>query len=713
MPNISISIYVKNIAKMALGMLCMFSAPAWAVIEFNDAYNFRDFRVNPPLTYNQGADLLIFGIFITDSDTGTVPAGAIVRAENQVSGEQFVLRRSGTEYFEVLPYTADRAAGEWIVEVNSNVGSASALIPAFGIGPGSGQMPTVENLMTTATEPQPKFTWTLPLDLQTQNDGNVDRIRARILDSNDVWVVDDKFDPTATATMYESPAGAITHNGAYVAHIMVEGFTPFNRSRNFTTFVVDNVGTGGVPASLDSIYHARDFRGDNSVGWTPGDRQAVCIEANPFVDTYVYAEQSGLVLQSYPQRDAPQEFCSVFAFDDALTGAWNMVAWNGAQETSVLTHALGPLDQLPLITNIRIVPDDLTPTIRWDLPDINAPYDEIAIGLFDDVTDFRLFRFGPGQDQIFDILDPSATMYKFPAGVLEEGGRYVVRVMLVDRDIDDNPINRAITFFNFTPIPGTDTKEFYLPTLDEGGIYNFDFDVTEAVPVTIDPEVTVGYIYEIGEGNPRFASVELPLIGDGLYDLTIFDDMGNDIHMAQIAALAPFDLTQIDSTGIAKFEVRGIEVSAGLDPLDTTAFMTTLTFASSGRFTGTMTPIVLEVGDPTNVTIDIKPGSGSNSVNPRSKGVIPLAVLGSADFDATQVFPTTALFGPDGASPAHNGHLEDVNDDGFMDMVLHFKTQKTGIDCGDTEATLVGQIMDGTLITGTDAVKTVGCKKAK
>ena len=113
---------------------------------------------------------------------------------------------------------------------------------------------------------------------------------------------------------------------------------------------------------------------------------------------------------------------------------------------------------------------------------------------------------------------------------------------------------------------------------------------------------------------------------------------------------------------------------------------------------------------PTPVTIDIKPGSDPNAVNPKSKGVIPVAVLGSTDFDATQVDFTTVTFGPDGASPVHDGHVEDVNDDGFPDMVFHFKTQETGIVCGDTEATLNGEIFDGTPFTGTDAVKTVGCE---
>lgn len=83
--------------------------------------------------------------------------------------------------------------------------------------------------------------------------------------------------------------------------------------------------------------------------------------------------------------------------------------------------------------------------------------------------------------------------------------------------------------------------------------------------------------------------------------------------------------------------------------------------------------------------------------------------LGSMDFDAMQIDFSTITFGPGGASPAHDGHVEDVNDDGFVDMVFHFKTQETGIACGDTDATLVGETFGGIQFTGTDTVRTVGC----
>jgi len=109
------------------------------------------------------------------------------------------------------------------------------------------------------------------------------------------------------------------------------------------------------------------------------------------------------------------------------------------------------------------------------------------------------------------------------------------------------------------------------------------------------------------------------------------------------------------------------------------------------------------------VEIDIKPGSDPNSINLKSNGLIPVAILTTPDFDATTIDASTVTFGPDAATMAHkHAHFEDINDDGEIDMVLHFRTQDTGISTGDTEACLEGTTLDGTPIHGCDLVRTVG-----
>ncbi len=60
--------------------------------------------------------------------------------------------------------------------------------------------------------------------------------------------------------------------------------------------------------------------------------------------------------------------------------------------------------------------------------------------------------------------------------------------------------------------------------------------------------------------------------------------------------------------------------------------------------------------------------------------MIPVAILGSADFDVTNVDVTTVKFGPAEAVPFKGkAAFEDANVDGYVDLVFHFRVRDTGI----------------------------------
>lgn len=172
--------------------------------------------------------------------------------------------------------------------------------------------------------------------------------------------------------------------------------------------------------------------------------------------------------------------------------------------------------------------------------------------------------------------------------------------------------------------------------------------------------------------------------------MEFFDECGNSMGKDCPILNSPWPKTTVEflgatlSSGIAYVELYSNAVPFEVD---------LLTFGGGGI----------------EVTVDIKPGSYPNSINHKSKGVVPVAVLTIEDFDASSVDPETIKFLD--ASPVR-WTIEDVNNDENKDILFHFKTQELNFDLleeieGKYYGTLIGSTYKGDFIKGKDTVKIV------
>ena len=81
-----------------------------------------------------------------------------------------------------------------------------------------------------------------------------------------------------------------------------------------------------------------------------------------------------------------------------------------------------------------------------------------------------------------------------------------------------------------------------------------------------------------------------------------------------------------------------------------------------------------------------------------------MAILGAVAFDVTDVVVSSLVLGSSQA-PVHEGHFGDLNGDGNIDLMVHFRTQELGIDPATADGTTVtlllsGELQDGTQISG-------------
>jgi hypothetical protein len=116
------------------------------------------------------------------------------------------------------------------------------------------------------------------------------------------------------------------------------------------------------------------------------------------------------------------------------------------------------------------------------------------------------------------------------------------------------------------------------------------------IRVYTDPPISTGYTYTVEPGAAKFESVLIPApLPGGDEDFFIeFDNQTLPLRAGEV-----FMFTTLAPGGVASFRVTGIDPAEALSPVDTSAFVTGLTWISTGSTdtSFTMVPIVVDTTD--------------------------------------------------------------------------------------------------------------------
>ncbi len=231
------------------------------------------------------------------------------------------------------------------------------------------------------------------------------------------------------------------------------------------------------------------------------------------------------------------------------------------------------------------------------------------------------------------------------------------------------------------------------------------------------------YLKNAGKGtlkitNEGFVSVGVTLIIDKYGDVDSF------INMTTGGMLALRDHAGLGANSLLDF----LELVGGTDAIrywddsnsdwaDITGATLgedyTLEHISEGDLAGftVLTVGVVPRPDPLAIEIDIRPGSDTNPVNLKSKGMLPVTIFGNDDIDVSQIDLATLALG--GAAPKAKGKsgkvgsFADVDGDSVLDLTLRFRIKDMAIAPDAEELILTGMLTDGAEFEGRDSIRIV------
>lgn len=290
----------------------------------------------------------------------------------------------------------------------------------------------------------------------------------------------------------------------------------------------------------------------------------------------------------------------------------------------------------------------------------------------------------------------------------------------------DGTANAAVTcdtatgleWLDLTATAGLSVNDFLA---DEGGWLSQGWSVADRTQVY---NLYINAGFSIVGGTFNFKDVEPALLMLDLLGCTSFSCVGSG-RFGQGYTVSPGG----DLVYVSFYQVSGNPADSGIARFNSQSVPPSLSTPFEGVW-------AVRASVPEPVAIDIKPGSCPNSLNCKSKGVLPVAILGTAEFDVNEIDPATVRLA--GVAPLR-WDFEDVatpyepftgkqdctidctemGPDGYLDATLKFDTQEVIAALGEAVldgACLVAQLtgnlresFGGTEIVGEDVIR-INCK---
>jgi hypothetical protein len=394
---------------------------------------------------------------------------------------------------------------------------------------------------------------------------------------------------------------------------------------------------------------------------------------------------------------------------------------NSHQLTDTLT-----INPIPLPTNLRPADGEYiigtTPTIDWDdVPGAIAYQLKVYKG------------YDANTEKIFDSMVTYGPLTQsecsIPAGFLLDGWTYSYRVYAYREDPLIDADNRSSSPFRTTERP--QFTVMLIPDNDNDGIANS----VDTLPTSASDEFSDGQTFgRILSRNGQIIKVTDLSSPEGVLIAAGLSGVGDPAEVSVCGGAAILKLNAGDNIKVtcgsvtAKVVLGEVEVkfvsssnstaTAVLEPGRGLSYdPISSTFAAPADNTGPVAVVinneVISVGQGTAtkiVRIDIKPGTNNNIFNPDENGVLPVAILGSSTLNVQDIVLENLLL--QGLNlrivgrkcPHYLAHYSDINQDGFIDLIVQFEDSNNWQDPGSDYARLTGTLKNGMLIEGMDLI---------